>query len=192
MPVPIEISISANREDIQKTAYFLARRTHSWWHLQAVLWSAAAFLAFFAEQWIPMGICAVIAAGNWLKPWLQLKWQERKQPEWAYAPMIYNLDDGGVFVMAPQASRQLSWDAISKVTLTDDAWIFKAPGQEPIILHRRTLSKEDNAAIRAMAEYYEGQTARPPSQRHGPEGWNGPSGRHELVGRHEPPGRHGR
>jgi hypothetical protein len=39
-------------------------------------------------------------------------------PRWLYAPTKYLLDDAGVTVAAPKASRWLSWDTFNQVRLT--------------------------------------------------------------------------
>ncbi|WP_020520169.1 YcxB family protein [Catelliglobosispora koreensis] len=155
VPSPIELTITANRQDLKKTAYFLSGKQRSLAHVKGLAWAGGVFLAFFAEQWIVLGLCALVMLSNFITPSVRLWLHLRGVPEWAYAPVSFSLDDSGVFVMTPQHGRQLSWQAVSKVTLTDDDWIFAAAGQPPVVLHRRQLSKDDEAAIRAMAEHHQ-------------------------------------
>lgn len=89
-----------------------------------------------------------------------------RAPRWLYAPTRYLLDDAGVTVAAPKASRWLSWDTFNQVQLTRRFLLLRYRNANTVALPLSCLTPQQVEQIRekvtGRSPDTPGQPLRPP------------------------------
>ncbi|WP_127505259.1 YcxB family protein [Actinoplanes solisilvae] len=157
----VEVRIVRSRRDLRRTArtaYAQLTRRVGLGGLTAI---AVGGVALCAEQLIVSAVCLLVGVialtFQWWYVWLVI-WG---QPGWVDDPVTFRISEQGVEIETAFYQRLVRWEGMTQVITTPDAYFFGSREPAGIILHRRTLTTSDSAAIEAFIERYQAHVDNP-------------------------------
>ncbi|MBB5874157.1 hypothetical protein F4553_007591 [Allocatelliglobosispora scoriae] len=154
----VEVTITPTVEDYRSAAY-RAGGVFGWNAALSGLLVLGAFLSWAATQMVGAIICGGIAALLLGYTYLSVGAQLRALPQWAFAEQTYRLASDGLAMSSPVGHHLVHWSAISATRKDPIAYWFSGAGNVRMLLFRRTLSAEQEAALDAAISRF----AAPPS-----------------------------